>query len=1234
MRAGKTPKDSEPQQKNEKSVPSSSIAILEEKIDESYEPTEKEIRDYAEWLGMDPDKDKDLLWIAARGLKTPLPKPWQPCESGGGEVFYFNPETGESQWDHPCDDELRALYKTEKEKLGDVAKGSTDTAKEKATDERSASSSSTSEKDAWKEAKEEVKEDKVLPVKKLDDSLQELESIESSIHAVSVEEIQKFDELQSFSLEETPPRPSSSSTSIPQNEDLTGKALPPPPTTETSLDPKLRRGDKPSSLAPLTSLAPLGPLPPLSLPLNKPLATSLPSSSSSSGPKALEDVLGSPMDLLNSINLNSGNLSSQGSKATDLATGPSAGDKKSPEADIQGSGAPMMSKPPLPKAPPPMQELSSEELEDLPVISSTAAIGEGNNLSSRTDEVAEITKSPRSCDACQTEEAQTPPLSSKVKDVSEGKSLEVQLKLDSLSPPTPELADVLAAELRQEDQLSLWSQIDEDHGSSPFSVEKKRTAAPADALAVAPGNSLEISSLSAILEHSPVRASSPCVAGSIMAELRLLEQGCTPAPSPLPSPIFPVFESPVPTKKSHVERLHDALQKECARSESNIQSITMAEVEPLEQAASIRVDHPTSDFTPRITITALAEDATSAPVNLPEDMVAEVPSLMCSGGLRETVKMSWDEVTGRPTIMPTATASVAPVISVATPESTGDSTAAAAQQRIAQLEAELQSFVQRLKGVEAGSTQSEKLSKGSSAPKSGSTENLEVNEKLAAYEEKVASATPTAMDIITPTMKATTPRTENLAELQRLRWELRQSQEEASGVDGLLQDSRHALGLEQAAHANTKSALRDSQRELQRLRSQLTFRDAEVERFSSELQRCQAELADQEAQGQRLQIRLQAKDAELLKLRQRGESAVQAQRMEITEWTRMLREKELSLEDRAQNLEDAELRLSKKQFVKSEADLEAASRRRNISPATATLSARNASRWPLTARTTFTHEVPIRMTESIPTEDSMLLQCVTQSPGPGEVDCPAEVKSAGLHHLSGTMSSAASTASLREIRCLADLSGDEGEIPEVSGGTASHRAGSQPLPRCSSRARLGQDFSETLRLRRRELRREHAELEEDRKRWREEARKLKKLRAAEGAQTVHVPESLARTRNALDARAAALNKAISEYRTMQRLLASSHPSHRSAEPTTVMGFSTAEASKMKTPRASSASALLRSTPSLRDDDLLKRWQHMLVASKEDMLLTPRDHEASKESHSSGRRVSRGAAVRAAPVGGA
>eukprot|EP00927_Polykrikos_kofoidii_P073094 TRINITY_DN6916_c0_g1_i1.p1 TRINITY_DN6916_c0_g1~~TRINITY_DN6916_c0_g1_i1.p1 ORF type:complete len:1818 (+),score=426.28 TRINITY_DN6916_c0_g1_i1:87-5456(+) len=90
--------------------------ILEEELDEQYDPTDKEIQDYAEWLGIDAEADPDLLWIAKRGLKTPLPKPWKPCESGDGGIFYFNSDSGESTWDHPCDEQLRKLYKQEKTK--------------------------------------------------------------------------------------------------------------------------------------------------------------------------------------------------------------------------------------------------------------------------------------------------------------------------------------------------------------------------------------------------------------------------------------------------------------------------------------------------------------------------------------------------------------------------------------------------------------------------------------------------------------------------------------------------------------------------------------------------------------------------------------------------------------------------------------------------------------------------------------------------------------------------------------------------------------------------------------------------------------------------------------------------------------------------------------------------------------------------------------------------------------
>lgn len=44
--------------------------VLEEEIDPNYEPTEREVLEYATWLGMDLDNEQDLFWIAREGLKV------------------------------------------------------------------------------------------------------------------------------------------------------------------------------------------------------------------------------------------------------------------------------------------------------------------------------------------------------------------------------------------------------------------------------------------------------------------------------------------------------------------------------------------------------------------------------------------------------------------------------------------------------------------------------------------------------------------------------------------------------------------------------------------------------------------------------------------------------------------------------------------------------------------------------------------------------------------------------------------------------------------------------------------------------------------------------------------------------------------------------------------------------------------------------------------------------------
>jgi hypothetical protein len=62
------------------------------------------------------DDDQDLFWVAREGLKAPLPEHWKPCKTGDGEIYYFNFATGDSVWDHPCDEYYKKLYVEEKKK--------------------------------------------------------------------------------------------------------------------------------------------------------------------------------------------------------------------------------------------------------------------------------------------------------------------------------------------------------------------------------------------------------------------------------------------------------------------------------------------------------------------------------------------------------------------------------------------------------------------------------------------------------------------------------------------------------------------------------------------------------------------------------------------------------------------------------------------------------------------------------------------------------------------------------------------------------------------------------------------------------------------------------------------------------------------------------------------------------------------------------------------------------------
>lgn len=75
-----------------------------------------EIHEYAKYLGMDPKKDKDYLYIAKEGLKAPLPEKWKPYKNRKGDIYYINVETKQIVYEHPCDEYYRRLFKNTKKK--------------------------------------------------------------------------------------------------------------------------------------------------------------------------------------------------------------------------------------------------------------------------------------------------------------------------------------------------------------------------------------------------------------------------------------------------------------------------------------------------------------------------------------------------------------------------------------------------------------------------------------------------------------------------------------------------------------------------------------------------------------------------------------------------------------------------------------------------------------------------------------------------------------------------------------------------------------------------------------------------------------------------------------------------------------------------------------------------------------------------------------------------------------
>ncbi len=65
---------------------------------------------HAKYLGMDPEQESHLLWIAEAAMNAALPEGWSEHQDELGHVYFYNDATHESSWTHPTDAYYWRLY--------------------------------------------------------------------------------------------------------------------------------------------------------------------------------------------------------------------------------------------------------------------------------------------------------------------------------------------------------------------------------------------------------------------------------------------------------------------------------------------------------------------------------------------------------------------------------------------------------------------------------------------------------------------------------------------------------------------------------------------------------------------------------------------------------------------------------------------------------------------------------------------------------------------------------------------------------------------------------------------------------------------------------------------------------------------------------------------------------------------------------------------------------------------
>jgi centrosomal protein CEP164 len=64
---------------------------------------EKPVLDYAQYIGIDPQREPQLMWIAQEGLEAPLPAGWAEASSADGVTYYC-------EWAASSSNQLLSLF--------------------------------------------------------------------------------------------------------------------------------------------------------------------------------------------------------------------------------------------------------------------------------------------------------------------------------------------------------------------------------------------------------------------------------------------------------------------------------------------------------------------------------------------------------------------------------------------------------------------------------------------------------------------------------------------------------------------------------------------------------------------------------------------------------------------------------------------------------------------------------------------------------------------------------------------------------------------------------------------------------------------------------------------------------------------------------------------------------------------------------------------------------------------